>query len=173
MPAPAIPPAPTPSSQQRPRAFCERIAAVALSALSCLLAVDPLRQLATAMHVSAPFTHLFPLTIDGFIALTVYAATLLRSAPLRVRIYVWTLAGIAIGVHTTAVAAFGVLVNRQSANDVWHLGDVTVVAALACPPLVMLGTIHLYVLITRHITDAARYEEHDCGQVRTQEEGAA
>jgi hypothetical protein len=144
-----------------------------LSALACLLAFDPLRQLATAMHVAAPFTHLFPLAIDGFIALAVYAATLLRTAPLRVRVYAWTLAGAAIGVHITAFAVFGLRANRQRATGVWHLGDVTVLAASACPPLVMLGTIHLCVLITRHITDAAGDEDHDRRQERPGEEGAA
>ncbi|WP_200305647.1 DUF2637 domain-containing protein [Streptomyces adelaidensis] len=140
-----------------------------LVALEYLIIFDPLQSLAAAMRVPGYLTYAFPLAIDGFIALAVYVLVRLRAAPLRVRAYAWTLTGIAIGIRASAVAVLGVLVGQQRPEVDWHVGDVIAVTMCGLAPLVLAGTVHLYVLVTRHAPKVIPYDVLANGQEPTRD----
>nr|BFD82158.1 hypothetical protein StreXyl84_15590 [Streptomyces sp. Xyl84] len=119
-----------------------------IAAVGFVLSYDALRQMAVAAHISGPLTYLFPLVIDGFIALDVTALLILRTAPLRSRLYVWTLVTLATGASIWANALHAIRLNEQARL---HLNNATVGALSAIAPLALAGAVHLYLVINRHL----------------------
>jgi hypothetical protein len=100
-------------------------------------------------------TYLFPAVIDGFIAYGVRALLVLRTAPFRARLYVWTLFATATAASIWANALHAVRLNQQAPTAGLHLGDTTVGALSTIAPLALAGAVHLHILITRHDAPAA------------------
>ncbi|MFJ9841724.1 DUF2637 domain-containing protein [Kitasatospora sp. NPDC101155] len=150
----------------------DRAVVIALGAAGCALSYDALQQMAVAIHVRGFLTYLFPLVIDGFISYGVRALLVLRDAPLRARIYVWTLFGAATGASLWANALHAVRLNEQSSAAGLRLGDTVVAVLSTIAPLALAGAVHLYILIARgqvNLADPAgcgdRMADADQGQV--------
>ncbi|GGY03844.1 DUF2637 domain-containing protein [Streptomyces tanashiensis] len=127
----------------------DHAAILALGAAGCALSYDALQQMAVAIHVRGFLTYLFPLLIDGFIAYGVRALIILRGAPFRARLYVWTLFGTATAASTWANALHAVRLNQQTASGTLQLSDLTVGILSTLAPLALAGAVHLRILITR------------------------
>ncbi|MEU6825584.1 DUF2637 domain-containing protein [Streptomyces atriruber] len=141
-------PAPTPFAEI-PGSRPLRRAIIALGAVGFALSYDALRQMAVAVHIRWLLTYLFPLVIDGFIAIGVVALLLLRTAPWRSRLYVWTLVG---GATVTSIWANALHAIRLNERTRLHLDNATVGALSAMAPLALAGAVHLYLVINRHLS---------------------
>ncbi|MEU9001166.1 DUF2637 domain-containing protein [Streptomyces sp. NPDC048551] len=141
----------------------DRMAIVALGTAGCALSYDALQQMAVAIHVRGFLTYLFPLVVDGFIAYGVRALLVLAAAPLRARLYVWTLFGTATAASIWANALHAVRLNQQTTlAGGLRLGDTVVAVLSTLAPLALAGAVHLYILITRHqLGDSPRTNEAD------------
>ncbi|MFJ9088969.1 DUF2637 domain-containing protein [Streptomyces sp. NPDC102384] len=129
-----------------------------LAAFAFALSYDALRQMAVAIHIRGLLTYAFPLVIDGFIAIGVGALLMLRTAPLRSRVYVWALVGAATTTSIWANALHAVRLNEQSRHsEGLRLDDVTVGVLSAIAPLALAGAVHLYIVIRRQ--PGVRHEE--------------
>ncbi|MGW4905046.1 DUF2637 domain-containing protein [Streptomyces sp. NPDC004270] len=128
-----------------------RVGIALLAAFAFALSYDALRQMAVAIHIRGVLTYAFPLVIDGFIAIGVGALLMLRTAPLRSRVYVWGLVGAATVTSIWANALHAVRLNQQARHgDGLRLDDVTVGVLSAVAPLALAGAVHLYIVIRRH-----------------------
>ncbi|MEU5213250.1 DUF2637 domain-containing protein [Streptomyces sp. NPDC020742] len=127
-----------------------------LGAIGFALSYDALRQMALAIHIRGPLTYAFPLVIDGFIAIGICALIILRTAPLRSRLYVWTLVGTATITSIWANALHAIHLNHRTRL---HLDDVTVGALSAIAPLALAGAVHLYLVIRRHLATQRQQPE--------------
>ncbi|MGW9715139.1 DUF2637 domain-containing protein [Streptomyces albidoflavus] len=128
----------------------DRAVVVALGGAGCALSYDALQQMAVAIHIRGFLTYLFPLVIDGFIAYGVRALLVLRDAPLRARLYVWTLFGTATAASIWANALHAVRLNADAvAGTGLRLGDTVVAVLSTIAPLALAGAVHLYILIAR------------------------
>ncbi|MFD6128792.1 DUF2637 domain-containing protein [Streptomyces diastaticus] len=128
----------------------DRAAVVALGGAGCALSYDALQQMAVAIHIRGFLTYLFPLVIDGFIAYGIRALLVLRNAPLRARLYVWTLFGTATAASIWANALHAVRINQDTvAGTGLQLGDAVVAVLSTIAPLALAGAVHLYILIAR------------------------
>ncbi|UJV46682.1 hypothetical protein CVT30_19040 [Streptomyces sp. AMCC400023] len=121
-----------------------------LAAVAFVLSYDALRQMAVAIHIRGVLTYTFPLVIDGFIAIGIGAQLMLRTAPLRSRLYVGALVGLATGVSIGANAVHAIRLNQQTRPTGLHLDNATVGALSALAPLALAGAVHLYLVIRRH-----------------------
>ncbi|MFJ9340233.1 DUF2637 domain-containing protein [Streptomyces sp. NPDC101733] len=126
-----------------------RLGITLLGVTAFALSYAALRQMAVATHIPGPLTYAFPLVIDGFIAIGIGALLLLRTAPMRARLYVWALVGLATGTSIWANALHAVRLNQQIRHDGLRLDDVTVGALSAIAPLALAGAVHFY-FVTRH-----------------------
>jgi hypothetical protein len=133
-----------------------RVGIALLGATGFALSYDALRQMAVAIHVRGLLTYAFPLVIDGFIAIGIIALIILHTAPLRSRLYVWALVGIATVTSIWANALHAIHLNHRTRL---HLDDLTVGALSAIAPLALAGAVHLYLVIRRHLT--AQSQEAD------------
>ncbi|MFI6154230.1 DUF2637 domain-containing protein [Kitasatospora sp. NPDC051170] len=127
--------------------------AVALLAIAGFaLSYDALRQTAIAIHVRGPLTYVFPLIIDGFIAYSVRALLILRTAPLTARAYVWLLFGASTTASIWANVLHAVRLNQQTlaVNGQLHLSDMSVGLLSAVAPLALAGSVHLGIITARH-----------------------
>ncbi|MFJ4184172.1 DUF2637 domain-containing protein [Kitasatospora sp. NPDC089509] len=157
----------------------DRAVVIALGASGCALSFSALQQMAVAIHVRDLLTYLFPVIVDGFIAYGVRALLVLRDAPLRARIYVWTLFGAATGTSLWANALHAVRLNEQNAaTGGLRLGDTVVAVLSTIAPLALAGAVHLYILIARGPVSVAdrvghgdRAAEVDRGQVTAGQTG--
>ncbi|MFE2556734.1 DUF2637 domain-containing protein [Streptomyces sp. NPDC059352] len=123
---------------------------VALLAMAAFaLSYDALRQMAAASHIHRLLTYAFPLVIDGFIAIGIGALLVLRTAPLRPRLYVSALVGIATATSIWANVLHAVRLNQQTRRDGLALDDITVGVISAIAPLALAGAVHLYLLVQR------------------------
>lgn len=113
------------------------------------LSYAALRQMAVATNTPGPLTYAFPILIDGFIAIGTGALLLMRTAPLRARLYVWSLVGVATLTSVWANALHAIRLNQQIRHEGIRLDDVTVGALSAIAPLALAGAVHFY-LLTRH-----------------------
>ncbi|MFF4161465.1 DUF2637 domain-containing protein [Streptomyces sp. NPDC001678] len=147
MPAPTT----TLTSVSVPAALATSIrTGVALLALAAFaLSYDALRQMATASHIHQVLTYAFPLVIDGFIAIGIGALLVLRTSPLRPRLYVSVLVGIATGTSIWANVLHAVRLNEQTRRSGLALDDITVGVISAIAPLALAGAVHLYLLVQR------------------------
>ncbi|SBU92088.1 Protein of unknown function (DUF2637) [Streptomyces sp. Ncost-T6T-1] len=128
----------------------DRAAVIALGGAGCALSYDALQQMAVAIHIRGLLTFVFPLVIDGFIAYGVRALLVLRDAPLRARLYVWTLVGTATAASIWANALHAVRINQDAvAGTGLRLGDTVVAVLSTIAPLALAGAVHLYILIAR------------------------
>ncbi|MFE2944718.1 DUF2637 domain-containing protein [Streptomyces sp. NPDC059255] len=128
----------------------DRAVVIALGGAGCALSYDALQQMAVAIHIRGFLTYLFPLVIDGFIAYGIRALLVLRDAPLRARLYVWTLFGTATAASIWANALHAVRLNEEAVADTGlRLGDTVVAALSTIAPLALAGAVHLYILIAR------------------------
>ncbi|SEG94335.1 Protein of unknown function [Actinacidiphila yanglinensis] len=127
----------------------DRAAVTLLGAAGCTLSYDALQQIALAVHVRPALTYLFPLVIDGFIAYGVRALLVLRNAPFRARLYIWTLFATATTASVWANALHAIRLNQQAPTAGLHLGDTTVGILSTIAPLALAGAVHLHILITR------------------------
>lgn len=128
----------------------DRVVIIALGSAGCALSYDALQQMAVAIHIRGFLTYLFPLVIDGFIAYGVRALLVLRDAPLRARLYVWTLFGTATAASIWANALHAVRLNQEAvAGAGLRLGDTVVAVLSTIAPLALAGAVHLYILIAR------------------------
>ncbi|MFD9330033.1 DUF2637 domain-containing protein [Streptomyces sp. NPDC060065] len=125
-----------------------RVGIVLLAGVAFALSYDALRQMAVASHVRGLLTYLFPLVIDGFIAIGIVALLLLRTAPVRSRLYVWALVGVATGTSISANVVHAVGLNEGTRL---HLNNATAGALSAIAPLALAGAVHLYLVINRHL----------------------
>ncbi|MFC7308433.1 DUF2637 domain-containing protein [Streptomyces monticola] len=126
-----------------------RVGIVLLAVFAFSLSYDALRQMAVAAHIRGALTYLFPLVIDGFIAIGVIALLILRTAPRSSRLYVWALVGLATLASIWANALHAMRLNEQTRL---HLNNATVGALSAIAPLALAGAVHLYLVINRHLT---------------------
>ncbi|MFJ6382727.1 DUF2637 domain-containing protein [Kitasatospora sp. NPDC092039] len=139
----------------------DRAVVIALGASGCALSFSALQQMAGAIHVRGFLTYLFPIIVDGFIAYGVRALLVLRTAPLRARIYVWTLFGAATGTSLWANALHAVRLNEQdNAAGGLRLGDTVVAVLSTIAPLALAGAVHLYILIARGTVSPAGLVGH-------------
>ena len=123
---------------------------IALGGAGCTLSYDALQQMAVAIHVRGFLTYHFPVVIDGFIAYGIRALMVLRDAPLRARLYVWTLFGTATAASIWANALHAVRLNQESAATAGlRLGNTVVAVLSTIAPLALAGAVHLYILIAR------------------------
>ncbi|MDX2525194.1 DUF2637 domain-containing protein [Streptomyces europaeiscabiei] len=145
----------------------DRAVVIALGGAGCALSYDALQQMAVAIHVRGLLTYLFPLVIDGFIAYGIRALLVLRDAPLRARLYVWTLFGTATAASIWANALHAVRLNQETASDTGlRLGDTVVAVLSTIAPLALAGAVHLYILIARGpVMDSDRSDRDDLGQI--------
>ncbi|WP_189805821.1 DUF2637 domain-containing protein [Streptomyces tanashiensis] len=128
----------------------DRAVVIALGGAGCALSYDALQQMAVAIHIRGFLTYLFPLVIDGFIAYGIRALLVLRDAPLRARLYVWTLFGTATAASIWANALHAVRLNEDAvAGTGLRLGDAVVAVLSTIAPLALAGAVHLYILIAR------------------------
>ncbi|OSC75617.1 hypothetical protein B5180_06675 [Streptomyces sp. BF-3] len=137
---------------------------VALLAVAAFaLSYDALRQMAAASHIHRALTYAFPLVIDGFIAIGIGALLVLRTAPLRARLYVAGLVGIATATSIWANVLHAVRLNQQARQGGLALDDITVGVISAIAPLALAGAVHLYLLVQRRPTHTEPIEEagHD------------
>ncbi|WP_327303612.1 DUF2637 domain-containing protein [Streptomyces sp. NBC_01298] len=149
----------SPAHTVAPIGFWDRLAIITLGTAGCALSYDALQQMAVAIHVRGFLTYLFPLVVDGFIAYGVRALLVLAEAPLRARLYVWTLFGTATASSIWANALHAVRLNQQALSpNGLQLGDTVVAILSTLAPLALAGAVHLYILITRH---------HPADQTRT------
>jgi hypothetical protein len=144
----------------------DRAVVIALGGAGCALSYDALQQMAVAIHVRGFLTYLFPLVIDGFIAYGIRALLVLRNAPLRARLYVWTLFGTATAASIWANALHAVRLNEENASATGlRLGDTVVAVLSTIAPLALAGAVHLYILIARGpVKDSDRSDRDDLGQ---------
>ncbi|MDT0467596.1 DUF2637 domain-containing protein [Streptomyces gibsoniae] len=144
----------------------DRAVVIALGGAGCALSYDALQQMAVAIHVRGFLTYLFPLVIDGFIAYGIRALLVLRNAPLRARLYVWTLFGTATAASIWANALHAVRLNQETASATGlRLGDTVVAVLSTIAPLALAGAVHLYILIARGpVKDNDRSDRDDLGQ---------
>lgn len=151
----------------------DRAAIVVLGAAGCSLSYSALQQMAVAIHVRPGLCWLFPLAIDGFITYGVRALLVLRTAPLRARLYVWTLFGTATAVSVWANALHAVRLNRAVPSaTVLRLADPAVAALSTVAPLALAGAVHLYIIIARRPDSSCPTEDIEDG-VRPGGPGAA
>ncbi|MFI1097538.1 DUF2637 domain-containing protein [Streptomyces sp. NPDC020917] len=140
-----------------PRATAwDRAAITVLGGAGCALSYDALQQMAIAIHVRPALTYLFPAVVDGFIAYGIRALLVLRTAPFRARLYVWTLFTTATAASIWANALHAIRLNQQTRTTGLHLGNTTVGILSTLAPLALAGAVHLHILITRHDAPAAQ-----------------
>ncbi|MFB8124432.1 DUF2637 domain-containing protein [Streptomyces bacillaris] len=144
----------------------DRAVVIALGGAGCALSYDALQQMAVAIHVRGLLTFVFPLVIDGFIAYGVRALLVLRDAPLRARLYVWTLVGTATAASIWANALHAVRINQDAvAGTGLRLGDTVVAVLSTIAPLALAGAVHLYILIARGpVSPVKDSDREDLGQ---------
>ncbi|MCP3758369.1 DUF2637 domain-containing protein [Streptomyces sp. TBY4] len=126
-----------------------RVGIAVIGVTGFALSYAALRQMAVATNTPGPLTYAFPILIDGFIAIGTGALLLMRTAPWRARLYVWSLVGVATLTSVWANALHAIRLNQQIRHEGIHLDDVTVGALSAIAPLALAGAVHFY-LLTRH-----------------------
>ncbi|MFC4500733.1 MULTISPECIES: DUF2637 domain-containing protein [Streptomyces] len=133
-----------------------RVGIALLAVVAFALSYDALRQMAVAGHVRGLLTYLFPLVIDGFIAIGIVALIILRTAPVSSRFYVWMLVGVATGTSIGANVVHAVGLNEGTRL---RLNNATAGALSAIAPLALAGAVHLYLVMNRHLAASGAMAE--------------
>ncbi|MEV0302078.1 DUF2637 domain-containing protein [Streptomyces prasinus] len=147
MPSPSTTAPPVTAPIALPALIRTGVALMAVAAFA--LSYDALRQMAAASHIHQALTYAFPLVIDGFIAIGIGALLVLRTAPVRSRLYVAALVGIATITSIWANVLHAVRLNQQTHRDGLALDNITVGAISAIAPLALAGAVHLYLIVQR------------------------
>ena len=131
------------------RLFTPTILAAASTAIvfaaAFTISWESLRVLAISAGIRELLAPLYPATIDSLMVTGTVAVTALRTAPVRVRLYAWTLIAAAI-----AVSVLGNAVHSQAHGGVLELPGSAAAAASAVPALSLAASLHLFVLVLRH-----------------------
>lgn len=110
------------------------------------LSWSALTAFAGAAHIAGSITWVYPVVVDGQMAVGTVAALVLRRAPLRTRAYVWSMIGASIGVSVAGNAA------HASGTQ---LPPLAAAVASAVPAAALAASLHLLVVITRSTAHAA------------------
>ncbi|MEU6057048.1 DUF2637 domain-containing protein [Streptomyces sp. NPDC047097] len=156
MPSPTTALTSTPVPASLAAAIRTGVALLAVAAFA--LSYDALRQMAAASHIHPALTYAFPLVIDGFIAIGIGALLILRTAPLRSRLYVAGLVGVATLTSIWANVLHAVRVNQQTRHTGLALDNITVGVISAIAPLALAGAVHFYLLVARRPAHAEPHE---------------
>lgn len=133
----------------------DKAAIGAMGGVGGALSYDALQQMAVAMHIRPELTYLFPVAIDGFIAYGTRALVVLKEAPLRARVYTWSVFGSATATSVWANWTHAVRLNDLTpAGEGLHLPDWSVGVLSTIAPLVLGGATHLYIVMSRHTSGA-------------------
>lgn len=125
--------------------------AVALTLIVALgagtLSWAALTAFAGAAHIDARITWVYPVVVDGQMAVGTVAAVVRRRAPLRTRAYIWSMIGasIAVSVAGNAAHATGAALPPAAAA-----------LASAVPAAALAASLHLMVVITKSTTHTDR-----------------
>lgn len=119
-----------------------RLGAAATSVValgSAIQSWDALSWAGAQVGVDARLAPLFPVVIDGVIAMGTITALALRSAPWRVRAYVWVLLAGAVSASVVGNAA-----HAAGGSPLHEVGA-------ALPAVALAASLHLLVLLVRHV----------------------
>lgn len=107
------------------------------------LSWSALTAFASGAHIDARITWVYPVVVDGQMAVGTVAAFVLRRAPLRTRAYIWSMIGasIAVSVAGNAAHATGAALPPEAAA-----------LASAVPAAALAASLHLMVVITKSTT---------------------
>ncbi|MFE0703503.1 hypothetical protein [Streptomyces sp. NPDC058872] len=157
MPTSAVPPTSASPCSRRQTSSWEHIKIAGLIALGLMAAFDFLPKFKDP--VLPPLVSLlFLAAVDGLIALTVAAVIGLRSIPFKGDGF-WPLLTLVIAVRVVAVLVSGGLGVPQGP---------AAICLSACAPLLLVGAIALYFLVTKHTADFAGHGELDVDENRPQ-----
>jgi hypothetical protein len=106
-----------------------------------IISYSALAALARAVGVDETLSWLYPLVVDGVLGVGTVAALVLRTAPLRTRMYIWGLIGAAIAVSVSG--------NALHAERGLILPPLAAGAASAVPAGSLAAALHLLVIIVR------------------------
>ncbi|MBB4984187.1 hypothetical protein [Streptomyces nymphaeiformis] len=157
MPTSAVPSASASPCSRRQTASWEHIKIAGLIALGLLAAFDFLPRF-NDPALPPLVSLLFLAAVDGLIALTVAAIIGLRSVPFEGDGF-WPLLAPVIAVRAVAVLVSGGLGVPQGP---------AAICLSACAPLLLVGSVALYFLVTKHITGFAGHGERDFNRDPTQ-----
>jgi len=144
----------------------DKAAIGAMGGVGGALSYDALQQMAVAMHIRPELTYLFPVAIDGFIAYGTRALVVLKEAPLRARVYTWSVFGSATATSVWANWTHAVRLNDlTSPGEGLHLPDWSVGVLSTIAPLVLGGATHLYIVMSRH-TSGSDADPADISEVQ-------
>jgi hypothetical protein len=106
------------------------------------LSWSALTAFAAGAHIAPAITWIYPVVVDGLMAVGTVAALVLRRAPLRTRAYVWAMIGasIAVSIAGNAAHASGAVLPPSAAA-----------LASAVPAAALAASLHLMVVMTRSI----------------------
>lgn len=113
-------------------------------AAAFIISWESLRVLAISAGIRERLAPLYPATIDSLMVTGTVAVTALRTAPVRVRLYAWTLIAAAI-----AVSVLGNAVHSQAHGGILELPRSAAAGASAVPALSLAASLHLFVLVLR------------------------
>lgn len=108
------------------------------------LSWSALTSFAGAARIAPAITWVYPVVVDGLMAVGTVAALVLRRAPLRTRAYVWVMIGASIAVSVAGNAA------HASGTQVLPPGAAAVASAV--PAAALAASLHLLVVITRSLS---------------------
>src|SRR5262249_18421950 len=106
-----------------------------------IISYSALAALARAVGGDWWLAWLYPLVVDGVLGVGTVAALVLREAPLKTRMYIWTLIGAAIAVSVSG--------NALHAERGLELPPLAAAAASAVPAASLAAALHLLVIIVR------------------------
>jgi hypothetical protein len=109
-----------------------------VAAGSAILSWDALSWGAGQLGVDGRLTWLYPVVIDGTIAVGTVAALALQGAHYRIRVYVWTLLAGAVGASVVGNGA-----HAAAGNLIHEIGA-------AVPAVALAASLHLLVILVRH-----------------------
>lgn len=122
------------------------VAAIAVAACALVLSFDAQTAVAEAAHIRRQLAGLLPVSVDGLLGVATFALVALHSARRRTRAYVWLL----------FFCGLGVSIGCNAAHSLSDGGRLVLPGALpglvsAVPPLSAAATIHLVVMLVRHV----------------------
>lgn len=116
-----------------------------------ILSFDALISFALAAGIRKQLAWAYPVVVDGQLIAGLIAAYVLRTAPLRSRLYVWALIA-----GSTAVSIVANAAHASAHNGSLALPPEAAGAASAVPALSLFATLHLVVMIARTVDTVVR-----------------
>lgn len=119
-----------------PQSLAARLCTVLVALVAMALSYHALALRAGQANIAWPLAWVYPLAVDGLLAIGMLAGYVLRRAPVRTRAYVWGVIGLGLGIS---------LLGNALAGDLrWDL-----VVIRAMPPLALAVTLHLLIVLSR------------------------